>query len=139
MCKTLLFNNHSSKLDGGDCRRDHICEYSFVIGILRPRFCCSRPNAMPKLYINRRAAADHKTDPSLDPDCKNSIFNQIYEGLKPRDRFNERQLDYRYLLVKIGLNKNITLHGWQSEYVNPRKPLGKITVVTYSHHTAHFV
>jgi E3 ubiquitin-protein ligase HECTD3 len=49
---------------------------------------------MPKLYINRRAAADHKTDPSLDPEYKNSIFYQIYEGLKPRDKY-EKLLDYR--------------------------------------------
>ncbi|ELU04919.1 hypothetical protein CAPTEDRAFT_168000 [Capitella teleta] len=54
-----------------------------------------RTSGMPKLYINRRAAADHKIDPSLDPDYKNSIFHQIYEGLKPRDKF-EKVLDYRW-------------------------------------------
>ena len=49
---------------------------------------------MPSLYINRRAAAEHKVDPSLDPDCKQSIFSQIYDGLKPKDRY-EKPLDYR--------------------------------------------
>ena len=49
---------------------------------------------MPKLYINRRAAAEHKADPSLDPHYKQSIFYQIYEGLKPKDN-HESQLTYR--------------------------------------------
>lgn len=49
---------------------------------------------MPKLYINRRAAAEHRSDPKKDPDCKNSIFSQIYEGLKPRAKY-ERMMDYR--------------------------------------------
>ncbi len=49
---------------------------------------------MPKLYVNRRTAAEHKSDPSQDPECKNAIFNQIYEGLKPREKY-ERPLDYR--------------------------------------------
>ncbi|CAH1774452.1 unnamed protein product [Owenia fusiformis] len=54
-----------------------------------------RPPRIPKLFVNRRSAADHKQDPSLDPECKNTVFNQIYEGLKPRDRY-EKQLDYRW-------------------------------------------
>jgi len=54
-----------------------------------------RPTRLPKLYINRRAAADHKDDPSQDPDAKNSVFMQIYEGLKPRDNY-DKALDYRW-------------------------------------------
>ncbi len=49
---------------------------------------------MQKLYINRRAAADHKIDPSQDPEYKNTVLAQIYEGLKPRDRY-EKPFDYR--------------------------------------------
>ena len=50
---------------------------------------------MPKLYINRRAAAEHRSDPSLDREYKNSVFSQIYEGLKPRDKY-DKPLDYRW-------------------------------------------
>ena len=32
---------------------------------------------MPKLFINRRTASEHRTDPSQDPDAKQSIFNQV--------------------------------------------------------------
>ncbi len=49
---------------------------------------------MPKLYIDRQAAAEHRADPTHDADCKRSIFSQIYEALKPHDRF-EKPLDYR--------------------------------------------
>ncbi|KAK3585008.1 hypothetical protein CHS0354_024922 [Potamilus streckersoni] len=55
----------------------------------------SEPPEMPKLYINRRAAMEHRCDPTQDPECKNSIFMQIYEGLKPRDR-NNKPLNYRW-------------------------------------------
>ncbi|WAR23600.1 HECD3-like protein [Mya arenaria] len=41
------------------------------------------PN-MPKLFINRRLAMEHRCDPTADPECKNSVFMQIYEGLKPQ-------------------------------------------------------
>ncbi|XP_071166194.1 E3 ubiquitin-protein ligase HECTD3-like isoform X2 [Mytilus edulis] len=54
-----------------------------------------RPSDTPKLYINRRAAMEHRCEPGNDPDFKNSIFSQIYEGLKPRDR-NSKCLDYRW-------------------------------------------
>lgn len=54
-----------------------------------------RPSDMPKLYINRRAAMEHRCDPSADPEYKNSIFTQIYDGLKPRDR-NSLPLNYRW-------------------------------------------
>ncbi|XP_072048843.1 E3 ubiquitin-protein ligase HECTD3-like isoform X2 [Amphiura filiformis] len=54
-----------------------------------------RPHQLPKLYINRRSAADHRADPSQDPLCKSTIFTQVYEGLKPKDR-NNKALDYRW-------------------------------------------
>jgi len=54
-----------------------------------------RPGRMPKLYINRRAAADHKSDPSLDSECKNTVFTQIYEGLKPQGK-TEKPMDFRW-------------------------------------------
>lgn len=54
-----------------------------------------RPSEMPKLYINRRSAMEHRCDPLTDPECKNSIFMQIYEGLKPRDR-TSKPLNYRW-------------------------------------------
>ncbi|XP_048588290.1 E3 ubiquitin-protein ligase HECTD3-like isoform X2 [Nematostella vectensis] len=43
---------------------------------------CS-PEKMPKLFINRRLAAEHRADPSQDPDAKYSMFHQLYEGLHP--------------------------------------------------------
>ncbi|XP_052776275.1 E3 ubiquitin-protein ligase HECTD3-like isoform X2 [Mya arenaria] len=52
------------------------------------------PN-MPKLFINRRLAMEHRCDPTADPECKNSVFMQIYEGLKPRDR-TSKPLNYRW-------------------------------------------
>ncbi|XP_033838136.1 E3 ubiquitin-protein ligase HECTD3 isoform X1 [Periophthalmus magnuspinnatus] len=55
----------------------------------------SKPNVMPRLYINRRLAMEHRDNPSLDPGCKNAVFNQVYEGLKPSDKF-EKTLDYRW-------------------------------------------
>lgn len=55
----------------------------------------SKPNFMPRLYINRRLAMEHRDNPSLDPSCKNAVFNQVYEGLKPSDKF-EKTLDYRW-------------------------------------------
>ena len=50
---------------------------------------------MPVLYINRRAAAEHRSDPGLDPSCKDTVFMQVYEGLKPREQ-SESLLDYRW-------------------------------------------
>ncbi|KAK9538818.1 hypothetical protein VZT92_003967 [Zoarces viviparus] len=55
----------------------------------------SKPNFMPRLYINRRLAMEHRDSPSLDTSCKNTVFNQVYEGLKPSDKF-EKTLDYRW-------------------------------------------
>ena len=66
----------------------HDLSYSVLANVFR------RPCRFPKLYINRRAAAEHRDDPAQDPEAKNSMFMQIYEGLKPRDN-TEKPLDYR--------------------------------------------
>lgn len=63
--------------------------YVILISVYR------RPSDMPRLYINRRTAMEHRCDPAHDPDFKNSIFSQIYEALKPRDS-STKCLDYRY-------------------------------------------
>ncbi|XP_048844617.1 E3 ubiquitin-protein ligase HECTD3 [Brienomyrus brachyistius] len=55
----------------------------------------SKPSFMPRLYINRRLAMEHRDNPALDPSCKNAVFNQVYEGLKPSDKY-EKMLDYRW-------------------------------------------
>ncbi|XP_049602733.1 E3 ubiquitin-protein ligase HECTD3 isoform X1 [Syngnathus scovelli] len=55
----------------------------------------SKPNFLPCLYINRRLAMEHRDNPSLDPSCKNAVFSQVYEGLKPSDKM-EKTLDYRW-------------------------------------------
>ncbi|XP_058031226.1 E3 ubiquitin-protein ligase HECTD3 [Ahaetulla prasina] len=57
----------------------------------------SKPNFMPRLYINRRLAMEHRDNPALDPTCKNTVFTQVYEGLKPSDKY-EKPLDYRWPL-----------------------------------------
>ncbi|KAL4235652.1 E3 ubiquitin-protein ligase HTD3 [Mactra antiquata] len=57
----------------------------------------SDPDDMPKLFINRRAAMEHRCDPSLDPEYRNAIFTQMYEGLKPKDRNSILdRLNYRW-------------------------------------------
>lgn len=38
---------------------------------------------------------EHRQDPSADPDGGNSVFCQIYEGLKMKDK----ALDYRYSVL----------------------------------------
>ncbi|XP_019714666.1 E3 ubiquitin-protein ligase HECTD3-like [Hippocampus comes] len=38
---------------------------------------------------------EHRDNPSLDPSCKNAVFSQVYEGLKPSDKM-EKSLDYRW-------------------------------------------
>ncbi|KAK7484074.1 hypothetical protein BaRGS_00024686 [Batillaria attramentaria] len=53
------------------------------------------PSEKPVVYINRRAAMEHRCDPSQDPDCKSTVFMQLYEGLKPRDR-TSKPLHYRW-------------------------------------------
>ena len=37
----------------------------------------SSPQRMPKLFINRRLAAEHTADPSQDPEAKHSLFHQV--------------------------------------------------------------
>lgn len=54
----------------------------------------SSPAHMPKLFINRRSAAEHRADPTQDPDAKHSILNQLYEGLK-QEKCGVK-LDYRW-------------------------------------------
>ncbi|KAG8437018.1 hypothetical protein GDO86_007920 [Hymenochirus boettgeri] len=53
------------------------------------------PIFMPRLYINRRLAVEHRDNPSLDPLYKKTVFCQVYEGLKPNDK-SEKPLDYRW-------------------------------------------
>ncbi|KAF7700466.1 E3 ubiquitin-protein ligase HECTD3 isoform X1 [Silurus meridionalis] len=55
----------------------------------------SKPSFMPRLYINRRLAMEHRDNPNLDPTCKHAVFTQVYEGLKPSDKY-EKTLDYRW-------------------------------------------
>ncbi|XP_075791963.1 E3 ubiquitin-protein ligase HECTD3 isoform X1 [Pelodiscus sinensis] len=57
----------------------------------------SKPNFMPRLYINRRLAMEHRDNPALEPSCKNTVFTQVHEGLKPSDKY-EKPLDYRWPL-----------------------------------------
>jgi E3 ubiquitin-protein ligase HECTD3 len=53
------------------------------------------PSSAKKVYIDRRAAMEHRCDPSIDPDCRNSVFCQLFEGLKPRES-GQKPLDYRW-------------------------------------------
>jgi len=39
---------------------------------------------------------EHRSDPSADPDCRNSVFSQLFEGLKAREG-GQKPLDYRYV------------------------------------------
>ncbi|KAM4641143.1 E3 ubiquitin-protein ligase HECTD3 isoform 2-T3 [Discoglossus pictus] len=55
----------------------------------------NKPNFMPRLYINRRLAVEHRDNPLLDPTYKKTVFSQVYEGLKPTDKA-EKPLDYRW-------------------------------------------
>lgn len=38
----------------------------------------SKPSFMPRLYINRRLAMEHRACPSRDPACKNAVFTQVW-------------------------------------------------------------
>ena len=40
------------------------------------------PPSRPTVYINRMAAKEHLEDPSKDPECKKTIFNQLMRELK---------------------------------------------------------
>ncbi|NWY09430.1 HECD3 ligase, partial [Aphelocoma coerulescens] len=44
----------------------------------------SKPNFMPRLYINRRLAMEHRDNPVLDPSCKNAVFTQVLSLLQGR-------------------------------------------------------
>ncbi|NXE08169.1 HECD3 ligase, partial [Lophotis ruficrista] len=35
------------------------------------------PRTLPKLYINRHLAREHRANPTLDPSCKNTVFTQV--------------------------------------------------------------
>ncbi|NXO18713.1 HECD3 ligase, partial [Oriolus oriolus] len=39
----------------------------------------SPPQALPKLYINRLLAREHRANPALDPSCKNAVFTQVWQ------------------------------------------------------------
>uniref|UniRef100_A0A8C0HHF1 E3 ubiquitin-protein ligase HECTD3 n=1 Tax=Buteo japonicus TaxID=224669 RepID=A0A8C0HHF1_9AVES len=54
------------------------------------------PHTLPKLYINRHLAREHRSNPALDPSCRNTVFTQLYEGL--RSSKNNQPLDYRWPL-----------------------------------------
>uniref|UniRef100_A0A8C3XZV0 HECT domain E3 ubiquitin protein ligase 3 n=1 Tax=Catharus ustulatus TaxID=91951 RepID=A0A8C3XZV0_CATUS len=57
----------------------------------------SAPHTMPKLYINRLLAREHRANPALDPSCRNAVFTQLYDGL--RSSKNNQPLDYRWPLT----------------------------------------
>ncbi|XP_035750075.1 E3 ubiquitin-protein ligase HECTD3 isoform X2 [Egretta garzetta] len=52
------------------------------------------PHTLPKLHINRHLARQHRANPALDPSCRNTVFTQLYEGL--RSSKNNQPLDYRW-------------------------------------------
>ncbi|XP_030350371.1 E3 ubiquitin-protein ligase HECTD3-like isoform X2 [Strigops habroptila] len=52
------------------------------------------PNILPKLRINRQLAREHRTNPALDPSYRNTVFTQLYEGL--RSSKHNQPLDYRW-------------------------------------------
>ncbi|XP_059677927.1 E3 ubiquitin-protein ligase HECTD3-like [Gavia stellata] len=54
------------------------------------------PHTLPKLYINRHLAREHRVNPALDPSCRNTVFTQLYKGL--RSSKNNQPLDYRWPL-----------------------------------------
>ncbi|EDV23348.1 uncharacterized protein TRIADDRAFT_27944, partial [Trichoplax adhaerens] len=52
------------------------------------------PEPIPKVYLDRRLASEHKSDTSRDPTAENALFNQLYNELRPENcRF---RLDYRW-------------------------------------------
>ncbi|XP_059151600.1 E3 ubiquitin-protein ligase HECTD3-like [Physella acuta] len=53
----------------------------------------SDPSERKIVYINRHAAFEHRANPSSD--FSNTVFMQLYEGLKPRDRVSS-PLTYRW-------------------------------------------
>ncbi|CAG5132434.1 unnamed protein product, partial [Candidula unifasciata] len=55
----------------------------------------SDPSDRKVVYINRHAALAHRANPSASADFSNTVFMQLFEGLKPRDR-NSPPLSYRW-------------------------------------------
>lgn len=39
----------------------------------------SAPHTLPKLYINRLLAREHRVNPALDPSCRNAVFTQVWQ------------------------------------------------------------
>ncbi|KAJ7410066.1 E3 ubiquitin-protein ligase HECTD3 [Willisornis vidua] len=66
------------------------------------------PHTMPKLYINRLLAREHRANPALDPSCRNTVFTQLYEGL--RSSKNNQPLDYRWPLTYT--------QWWECDFIN---------------------
>ncbi|NWT40150.1 HECD3 ligase, partial [Chroicocephalus maculipennis] len=42
------------------------------------------PHTLPKLYINRHLAWEHRANPALDPSCRNTVFTQVWPRHAPR-------------------------------------------------------
>uniref|UniRef100_A0A8C3LUU2 E3 ubiquitin-protein ligase HECTD3 n=1 Tax=Chrysolophus pictus TaxID=9089 RepID=A0A8C3LUU2_CHRPC len=55
----------------------------------------SPPCMLPKLFINRQLAREHRAHPELDPSGRNTVFTQVYENLKP-SKTNNHLLNYRW-------------------------------------------
>ncbi|XP_061200934.1 E3 ubiquitin-protein ligase HECTD3-like [Neopsephotus bourkii] len=52
------------------------------------------PATLPKVRINRVLAREHCANPALDPSYRNTVFTQLYEGL--RSSQDHQPLDYRW-------------------------------------------
>ncbi|NXR37640.1 HECD3 ligase, partial [Zosterops hypoxanthus] len=39
----------------------------------------SAPHTLPKLYINRLLAREHRANPARDPSCRNAVFTQVWQ------------------------------------------------------------
>uniref|UniRef100_A0A0B6ZW28 HECT domain-containing protein n=1 Tax=Arion vulgaris TaxID=1028688 RepID=A0A0B6ZW28_9EUPU len=55
----------------------------------------SDPSDRKVVYINRHTALAHRANPSASADFSNTVFVQLFEGLKPRDR-SSQHLTYRW-------------------------------------------
>ena len=53
------------------------------------------PGGRPVLHIDRRAAAEHRNDPSLDPTAKKSVFVQMFSELRKK-KGSSPKYDYRW-------------------------------------------
>nr|XP_047914919.1 E3 ubiquitin-protein ligase HECTD3-like [Anser cygnoides] len=56
----------------------------------------SPPFSLPKLYINRQLAREHRARPALDPGGKNTVFTQVYKSLQKYSEKTKEPLDYRW-------------------------------------------